>query len=838
MFFPSFENLRIYINAQYNSFQSFCQHKLASLLQYLQKISSFLNNSYKNFLLFLASKPDKVYLLQKFPIISPESENFWLKKVPCNEELSLQLENLLNQKKINEFLAILKEKKDLTDIKSFVFSLLFEILLELSNVTIAFEAMKILITSNCTHLNKKIIKIFFNICLKLRQSSLAVYLFQFYESQQRSSEDSTSFDLSSELEKGPFELEEKMSISFSPISQNSEEYQAKSKEFGIRAEKNSNPNSLHFLMNYYFILNIEKLGEMDMAIRQTEQFLSSINCNSENSKIIHKIFEELLKGCIMKPQLPLNYAFQLLNLLKILTIKPNDIFFNKLIDFASKNDCLDLAELILENMLQMDISPTIVTYNTLIYSYFKHNIPRKAWAIFEQLKVSNNKPDNFTYTTMINGIKNSEGFDLLLAFQLFEEYKQFNRPDQIIYNCLLDACINSCNFEKAREILLEIKRERPENQCDEITYNTLIKGCCKSKQLTEAIGFFEEMKMAKINPNRITYNSLIDTCVKTNKMNIAWKFFDEMLKNEIDPDNFTYSILINGIKSNNTNKEELIKTINLLENLEKIGGHFNPDEILYNSLIDACVKFNEINKALCLFEEMKKKNIDPSAITYGILIKAFGKMNDLVKAFKIFEQIKLNNLKINDVTYGCLLDACVKNNRIDLALVLFEKIKQDNITLNTILYTTLIKGFSKANKLNEALEIFDLMKKNPKTYPNIITYNCILDACVKTKAFEKALSLFSEMKKILSPDLITYSTMIKGFSKTGDLKVSMDLFYEMIDKKIIPDDPLINLLLEACFCNKNCEMGIKIYEILSNFKVKFTPISFGIIIKVIFIKIN
>ena len=879
MAFLSFENIRIYIKTTlFSPFQSiFCKSFgfLTSFFQKIPKIVHQIIDIIKKSTKIILKAPEKIYILQKIPQNIQFRKLFGLKRAIFNEDLSIKLENLLYQKKINEFMELIKTISDLTEIKPSVFSLLFEILLELSNVTIAFEAMKILISSNFVHMNKKIIKNYFNICLKLRQSNLSVYLFQFFETSQQKPSDMNLSDVSceiSEIERNLVDssdrfmrkcsLENINSITpstklirnssvenlnnvknnittksmslLSPISQDSKDYQKEnSKENQARIEKNSSPNSIFFLMNHYFILNIQRLGEMDIAVKQMEQFLNNITCTNENTRIIHKIFEEIFKGCIINPHSSINFSYQLLEHIKLLSIKPNDIFFNKLIDFASKNDSMDLAELIFQNMLKLNVSPTIVTYNTLIYSYFKHNIQRKAWNLFEQLKVSNIKPDNFTYTTMINGIKNSQNFDLKVAFQLFNEYKQIHRPDQIIYNCLLDACINSSNFDKAREILAEIKKEIPENQCDEITYNTLIKGCGKSKQITEAIGFFEEMKAAKIKPNRITYNSLIDTCVKTNKMNIAWKFYDEMIRNEILPDNFTYSILINGIKSTNTNKEELLKTINLLEKLEKLGGQFQPDEILYNSLIDACVKFNEINKALCLFEEMKKKNIEPSAITYGILIKAFGKMNDLVKAFKIFEQIKLNNLKINDVTYGCLLDACVKNNRIDLALVLFEKIKQDNITLNTILYTTLIKGFSKANKLDEALEIFSIMKQNQKTYPNLITYNCILDACVKSKAFNKALSLFDEMKTIINPDLITYSTLIKGFTKMAEMKVSYDLFYSMMmEKKIMPDEPLINLMLEACFCNKNADMGIRIYETLEGMNVKFSNISYGIIIKV------
>lgn len=69
------------------------------------------------------------------------------------------------------------------------------------------------------------------------------------------------------------------------------------------------------------------------------------------------------------------------------------------------------------------IQPTIVTINTMIDQYFKNNQKDKAWKVFENLKLSSTKPDNFTYTTLINGLKNSDNMDLRLAFQLFDEYK-------------------------------------------------------------------------------------------------------------------------------------------------------------------------------------------------------------------------------------------------------------------------------------------------------------------------------------------------------------------------------------------------------------------------------
>lgn len=79
--------------------------------------------------------------------------------------------------------------------------------------------------------------------------------------------------------------------------------------------------------------------------------------------------------------------------------------------------------------------------------------------MFELLKKSDKKPDNFTYTTMINGIKSMDFPDLQKAFTLFDEYKQFNTPDHIIYNCLLDACINAGDFQRAHILIDEMKKD-------------------------------------------------------------------------------------------------------------------------------------------------------------------------------------------------------------------------------------------------------------------------------------------------------------------------------------------------------------------------------------------
>ena len=60
------------------------------------------------------------------------------------------------------------------------------------------------------------------------------------------------------------------------------------------------------------------------------------------------------------------------------------------------------------------------------------------------------------------------------------------------------------------------------------------------------------------------------------------------------------------------------------------------------------------------------------------------------------------------------------------------------------------------------------MKENPSVAPNTITYNSLIDICVRCFDIPRAQKLFDQMQSGLAtakPDLITYSTMIKGFCK-------------------------------------------------------------------------
>lgn len=78
----------------------------------------------------------------------------------------------------------------------------------------------------------------------------------------------------------------------------------------------------------------------------------------------------------------------------------------------------------------------------------------KAYEILNLMKANNISPDNFTYSILIKGIKNSSDRNprnLDKAFIYINELIASNiTPDEILFNCLIDVCVKFNDLEKAK----------------------------------------------------------------------------------------------------------------------------------------------------------------------------------------------------------------------------------------------------------------------------------------------------------------------------------------------------------------------------------------------------
>ena len=356
-------------------------------------------------------------------------------------------------------------------------------------------------------------------------------------------------------------------------------------------------------------------------------------------------------------------AFVHYEYLKANNLIKDEVIFNLLIDGCSKTSNLDQIRNIYEDMLEFNIKPTMVTYNSILDSFVRAKDLNSAWKIFEDLIKFGNSPDNFTYSTLFRGIRNPNQKSYLeKALNILDEMVQKNANiDVILVNVLIDSCICLKDEKHLTKIFdYAISGNYKNLNPDIITFNTFIKGCAQMNLFDKAFEAFEKMlsRAETITPNDVSFNTMIDVCVRSENISLVWGIVEKMKDYGIKPDNFTYSTIIKGInkksnfnnlsgfrnsntnsKNNNNNhyyknhknsnssnnhygnsfnnnlnsgennfasKErtdegELEIAFKLFENVKM---HSKPDEILYNCIMDACLRFEKIDKMMEFHDEM------------------------------------------------------------------------------------------------------------------------------------------------------------------------------------------------------------------------------------------
>jgi pentatricopeptide repeat protein len=616
------------------------------------------------------------------------------------------------------------------------------------------------------------------------------------------------------------------------------------------------------------IIKKEKNGEKDKDKDKVENPLNNYNFkfNCEKNLISYGInivsFGIYLKYLCKNDFLDL--ALLVYDELNKNNILQDEVIYNLLLNGCSKK--LDIKNLhrVYMDMINKNIKPNLITYNTIIDAFIRNKNTEKAFKIFDEMINKNISPDNFTLSTLFKGIYKPEHNKYLI--QGVNIISNNTYPiDIILINVLLDACIKLKDEKNFNQIFENIINKKYRNiKPDLITYNTYIKGCSKFKLYENIEKAFTHLinnySQNNIIPNDVTFNSLIDSYVSQKNMEKVIQTVNLMQKYKILPDNYTFTTIIKGLnknsllKNNNNNSEN--KNANLLQNYDfysnieldlafqlfnHVRQNSKPDEILYNCIMDACLRFNRIDIMLDMYKDMIKNNIKPSSITCGIIIKAYGMKGDIKSAMDIYYKMKNEKIEISNITYGCLINACIRNNDLTKAFELYEALKKESYEMNTILYTTLIKAYTKQKDLDKVVEIFDTMKKSTNSKPNIITYNSIIDCCIKCNNFTLAYEYFKEMlfdinntsENSIRPDIVTFSTLIKGEINNKCFGNARKLMQKLLEYNYIKlDCVLLNTLLDGCDKCECYEEAMDIFSIFKSKKVICNMMTYSILMKI------
>merc|ERR1719456_1817174 len=305
--------------------------------------------------------------------------------------------------------------------------------------------------------------------------------------------------------------------------------------------------------------------------------------------------------------------------------------------------------------------------------------------------------------------------------------------DEVLVDTLLEACIRLKDVGRLTSALRAFRSQG--TVPSEHAYATVLKAYGHARALPDVFATWQDMLERKVRPTEATFAAMVEACVANGAVDDAIRVFAEM-KEKI-PDfatpASTYQTLIRVL----VQRKQQDKALEIYEDMRK--SKVPPNLATFNALIDVCARHGDVERAASLFRDMCALGVTPDLITYSTVIKGYCVQGDLEQAIQLFTLMRKRGLRPDQILFNSLLSGCAAAKKPMRALA--EQVLRD---------------------VEEAVRVTEAMSTKYGFQVNTAVHTCLLQAMLNHGRVADAMQVFAEMQ---SPDSKTYSALIRGCLK-------------------------------------------------------------------------
>ncbi|KAL2323079.1 hypothetical protein Fmac_027458 [Flemingia macrophylla] len=200
-----------------------------------------------------------------------------------------------------------------------------------------------------------------------------------------------------------------------------------------------------------------------------------------------------------------------------------------------------------------------------------------------------------------------------------------------------------------------------------------------------------------------------------------------------------------------------------------VGFGFGADLAVANSLVTMYVKCGEVELARRVFDEMPVKDL----ITWNAMISGYAQNGHAGSVLEVYGEMKLSGVRADAVTLLGVLSACANLGAQGIGREVEREMERCGFGCNPFLRNALVNMYARCGNLTRAREVFDC----------------------------------SEEKSVVS-----WTVIIGGYGIHGHGKVAVDLFDEMVESGVRPDETVFVTILSACSHAGLTDRGLGYFE--------------------------
>ncbi|CAL5211215.1 unnamed protein product [Lathyrus oleraceus] len=493
----------------------------------------------------------------------------------------------------------------------------------------------------------------------------------------------------------------------------------------------------------------------------------------------------------------------------------DSVLLNSLISLYSKCGDTETALSIFQNM---DTNKRdIVSYSSMISCYANNGNSSKAVNMFvELLHQDGIFPNEYCFTAAIRSCLDSGFFETglgLFGFVLKAGYFD----SHVCVGCeLIDMFVKGGggDLDSARKVF---DRMREKNV---VTWTLMITRLAQFGFHGDAIGLFLDMLVSSgYVPDRFTLTGLISVCAEIEFLSFGKELHSWVIRSGLALDLCVGCSLI-----------DMYAKCGLIRDSRRVfDGMVDHNVMSWTALINGYVRGGggQEREAMRLFSDMMLQGcVAPNCFTFSGVLKACASLPDFGFGEQIHGQsIKLGLSEIDCVGNG-LVSLYARSGRTECAQkcfdVLFEKnlvlcsgvdddasVKDSNLNseqdldrkidytgkgASSFTYASLLSGAACIGTIGKGEQIHArVVKMGFGT--DLSVNNALISMYSKCGNKEAALQVFNDME---DRNVITWTSIINGFAKHGFATKALELFYDMLQTGVKPNDVTYIAVLSAC----------------------------------------
>jgi pentatricopeptide repeat protein len=276
------------------------------------------------------------------------------------------------------------------------------------------------------------------------------------------------------------------------------------------------------------------------------------------------------------------------------------------------------------------------------------------------------------------------------------------KPSSITLGCMVEALVRNFDTDGAYDLIQQVQEDDQCKGCvNSVIYCSMLKGFTREKKLDRAWTLYREMCYSNVDISIVTYNTLIDACARVGRMEHVPSLLQDMKKRSIQPNLITFSTLIKG----HSQSGDVQAAFALLEKMKE-ETQLKPDEIMYNSLLDACAQHSLTSEGLRLLEEMQGNGVQPSNFTLSVVVKLMNRSRRIDQAFTIVREISQKyGFKPNVHVYTNLIQACCSNRQLSRAMETLDTMVREGINPESRTYAVLTRASMLSSQVEQAVAL-------------------------------------------------------------------------------------------------------------------------------------